>query len=74
MGKQLIYLEAGSGARNPVQLFFDKKVSENLTIPLLVGGGIRTKLQLKPAEMAGLDVVVIETFERNNEILDNVIN
>ncbi|MDX5584517.1 MAG: geranylgeranylglyceryl/heptaprenylglyceryl phosphate synthase [Aureibaculum sp.] len=75
MGKQLIYLEAGSGARNPVPMSLIKKVSENLTIPLLVGGGIRTQHQLENAFKNGADVVVIGTvFEENNEILDTIIS
>ena len=52
-----------------------KKVSENLTIPLLVGGGIRTQHQLENAFKNGADVVVIGTaFEENNEILDTIIS
>jgi len=75
MGKQLIYLEAGSGARNPVPMSLIKKVSESLSIPLLVGGGIRTQDQLGNAFKNGADVVVIGTaFEENNEILDTIIS
>jgi putative glycerol-1-phosphate prenyltransferase len=75
MGKQLIYLEAGSGARNPVPMSLIKKVSESLTIPLIVGGGIRTQHQLENAFNNGADVVVIGTaFEENNGILDTIIN
>ena len=75
MGKQLIYLEAGSGARNPIPISMIKKVSESLTIPLLVGGGIRTQHQLENAFKNGADVVVIGTaFEENNELLDTIIS
>jgi len=75
MGKQLIYLEAGSGARNPVPMSLIKKVSESLMIPLLVGGGIRTQHQLENAFKNGADVVVIGTaFEENNELFDTIIS
>ncbi|NLP57447.1 geranylgeranylglyceryl/heptaprenylglyceryl phosphate synthase [Lutibacter sp. B1] len=65
-GKQLIYLEAGSGAINPVNSEIISKVKQNITIPLIVGGGIKTKSQLKNAFDNGADIVVIGTaFEQH---------
>ncbi len=72
MGKQLIYLEAGSGATEAINQKIIKKVTENLSIPLIVGGGIRTKKQLDEAYNAGANLVVIGTaFEENNQLFDN---
>jgi putative glycerol-1-phosphate prenyltransferase len=66
-GKQLIYLEAGSGAKIPVNLNLISEVKKNITIPLIIGGGIKTKEQLKNAFKYGADMVVIGTaFEQNN--------
>ncbi|SFS63268.1 geranylgeranylglyceryl/heptaprenylglyceryl phosphate synthase [Lutibacter maritimus] len=66
-GKQLIYLEAGSGAKIPVNLDLISEVKKNITIPLIVGGGIKTKEQLNNAFKYGADLVVIGTaFEQNN--------
>lgn len=66
-GKQLIYLEAGSGAKIPVNLDLISEVKKNINIPLIVGGGIRTKEQLNNAFKYGADMVVIGTaFEQNN--------
>ena len=46
-------------------------VKENISIPLIVGGGIRTKKQLKNAYNNGADIVVIGTaFEENIDILN----
>ncbi len=59
MGKQLVYLEAGSGARNPVPAEVIRAVREAIRIPLIVGGGIRTKEQMQAAYDAGADIVVI---------------
>ncbi len=73
MGKQLIYLEAGSGAKSPVNINIIGAVRKELSIPLIVGGGIRTKEQLNDAYNAGADIVVIGTaFEENNQLLDNL--
>jgi len=69
-GKQLIYLEAGSGAKKMVKPAIIKKVSSQLQIPLIVGGGIRSKKQLNEAFQAGADLVVIGTaFEENEAFL-----
>ena len=49
LGMKLIYLEAGSGATHPITPLIISKVKKELQIPLIVGGGIRTKKQLKEA-------------------------
>jgi len=61
MGKKCIYLEAGSGALIPVKLETIKAVKKQLTIPLIVGGGIRSQQQLEAAYKAGADMVVMGT-------------
>lgn len=69
-GKQLIYLEAGSGAKNMVNPTIISEVSNMLQIPLIVGGGIRSRKQLDNAFQAGADLVVIGTaFEENENFL-----
>lgn len=65
-GKQLIYLEAGSGAKYPVNSQLISEVKKYITIPLIVGGGIKTKEQLKTAVNSGADLVVIGTAFENN--------
>lgn len=70
MGKQLIYLEAGSGAKTPVSPTIIKAVKEKVSIPLIVGGGIRTPEAMQTAYNAGADVVVIGNhFEQHPEEL-----
>lgn len=70
MGNQLIYLEAGSGALHPVNPSVIKSVIKNLNIPLIVGGGIRSRNELLEAYKNGADVVVIGTaFEENSNFL-----
>lgn len=66
-GKKLIYLEAGSGAEIPVNSRIISLVKEVLTVPLIVGGGIRSSEQLSAAFKAGADMVVVGTaFENGN--------
>ncbi|MDF1517697.1 MAG: geranylgeranylglyceryl/heptaprenylglyceryl phosphate synthase [Lutibacter sp.] len=65
-GKQLIYLEAGSGAKNPVNSELISAVKKHISIPLIVGGGIKTKEQLHNAYENGADMVVVGTAFENN--------
>ncbi len=65
MGAKSIYLEAGSGAKTPVSVAIIKAVKNILTIPLIVGGGIRTSQQRNQAYNAGADLVVMGTVYEN---------
>ncbi len=74
MGKQLIYLEAGSGAKNPVSADIIRAVRAQVSIPLIVGGGIRTPEALQAAYEAGASIVVIGNhFEDHPEELANFL-
>lgn len=67
MGKQCVYLEAGSGAKKPVLATVITAVRDAITIPLIVGGGIRSEQQMQEAFRAGATMVVIGTaFEENS--------
>ena len=70
-GKKLIYLEAGSGATEVVSHNIITLVKSNLSIPLIVGGGIRSKTQLENAFNAGADLVVIGTAFEDDETFFN---
>ncbi|MFV8336964.1 geranylgeranylglyceryl/heptaprenylglyceryl phosphate synthase [Flavobacterium sp. RSP29] len=66
LGNKLIYLEAGSGAKQAVPLEMIKKVSQNIEIPLVVGGGIEDLQGIQKAYNAGADLVVIGTAFEND--------
>ncbi len=68
-GKKLIYLEAGSGAQISVSEEIISAVKQAINIPLIVGGGIRSKKQLKRSYEAGADMVVIGTAFENGDYL-----
>jgi phosphoglycerol geranylgeranyltransferase len=71
LGHKLIYLEAGSGAKQAVPYEMIKKVSENIEIPLIVGGGIIDLQGIQKAYDAGADLVVIGTaFENDTEFFN----
>lgn len=71
LGMKLVYLEAGSGAKEAVSCEIIQKVKEKLSIPLIVGGGIRTKKEIEDTFSAGANMVVIGTaFENDNTFFD----
>ena len=59
LGHKIIYLEAGSGANHPVPQNIIKATQETISIPLIVGGGIKTPLQMLAAFNSGADLVVV---------------
>ncbi|MBK7344978.1 MAG: geranylgeranylglyceryl/heptaprenylglyceryl phosphate synthase [Saprospiraceae bacterium] len=74
LGMQLLYLDAGSGARNPVSPEMVRQVKKATRLPLLVGGGIRTPDQASVAARAGADVIVIGTVaEQDISILPAMV-
>ena len=66
IGNKLIYLEAGSGAQLSVPTEMIALVSGNIAIPLIVGGGIRSIVEIDAAFKAGADIVVIGTAFEND--------
>ncbi len=66
MGKKLIYLEAGSGAQNPVQIDVIRAVKKWIHVPLIVGGGIGDKRDMRRGWDAGADIVVIGNYFENH--------
>ena len=73
LGKQLVYLEAGSGAKKRVSTDIISTVSQTIDIPLIVGGGIRSKAGITAAFNAGADIVVVGTaFEEDASILESL--
>ena len=66
LGNKLVYLEAGSGAKQAVPLKMIKMVSQNIEIPLLVGGGIVDLQGIQNAYDSGADLVIIGTAFEND--------
>lgn len=78
LGMKFFYLEAGSGAPNPVSNEMISIVKKNIDIPLLVGGGIRDPKTAHEKAKAGADIIVTGTKleqEKNiKQALENIIN
>lgn len=70
LGMKLIYLEAGSGASKTVSSKMIAAVKQSITVPLIVGGGIRSGEQAEEVCKAGADFVVVgNVLEKEPELL-----
>jgi phosphoglycerol geranylgeranyltransferase len=61
-GMDLVYLEAGSGAADPVPVEMVQAVKSEIDIPLIVGGGIRDVDAARRLIEAGADIIVTGTL------------
>ncbi|MGQ0535495.1 MAG: geranylgeranylglyceryl/heptaprenylglyceryl phosphate synthase [Methanobacteriota archaeon] len=66
-GMKLFYLEAGSGADEPVPISHVEAVKKAAKIPLMVGGGIRRPEQAAGLAEAGADILVTGTIAENGD-------
>jgi len=58
MGMKMIYLEAGSGAKNTVPCEMISLVKSMVDVPVIVGGGIRSAQAAIEKRLAGADIIV----------------
>jgi phosphoglycerol geranylgeranyltransferase len=65
LGMDYVYLEAGNGAAQPVPAGMIRAVKREISIPLIVGGGIRTAIDARRVRQAGADIVVTGTIIEN---------
>ncbi len=61
LGMHFVYLEGGSGVNKPVPPEMVGMVKETVDVPLVVGGGIKTRLQARDTASAGADIIVTST-------------
>ena len=72
-GMHFVYLEGGSGVRQPVPTEMVRMVKNAINIPLIVGGGIRTSEQARSVVQAGADAVVTGTItEEEGNLKDKI--
>lgn len=72
LGMHFIYLEAGSGARKPVPSKMIHIVRHYIDVPLIVGGGIKSRRQALVAASAGADIIITGNIVENTEVKSKV--
>lgn len=70
LGLKLIFMDAGSGAINPVSEAVVSAVKKSIDIPLIIGGGVRSAEKAKALFDAGADLIVVgNAIEGNKELI-----
>ncbi|MDA3854499.1 MAG: geranylgeranylglyceryl/heptaprenylglyceryl phosphate synthase [Bacteroidales bacterium] len=74
LGHKLVYLEAGSGAKRSISSEIIASVKQVLSVPLIVGGGLRTANDVQRVYEAGADIVVVgNALEESSSLLSELI-
>ena len=74
LGMKTIYLEAGSGAEQCVEAGMIASIRKNISLPLIVGGGISNSAQALEIYNAGADMVVVGTAIEKDPTLVKVFS
>jgi putative glycerol-1-phosphate prenyltransferase len=75
LGLRMIYMDAGSGASQPISGHMIREVKEKINIPLMIGGGINSPEKLKTAFDNGADIAVVgNAFEKSPGLLEVFMN
>ena len=61
LGMKAIYLEAGSGAEHPVGFDMIRTIRRNISLPMIVGGGISSPAIARDVFNEGADMIVVGT-------------
>ena len=59
LGHKLVFMDAGSGAMNPISPEMIQMVSQSIEVPLIIGGGIKTPELAAQSAKAGADLIVV---------------
>ena len=62
LGNKLIYFDCGSGAKKSMMPSLVKYISDNVNIPIMIGGGIKSKETIDKLVESGASYVIIGNF------------
>lgn len=75
LGLRMMYMDAGSGAENPISESMITAVSSVIKVPLIIGGGIRTPEKALANVSAGADVIVVgNAIEKDPQLILEMAN
>ena len=73
LGLKLTYIDGGSGAKKCISTEMIRKTKENLSGPLIIGGGIRTPQAAKEIYKAGADIIIVgNAAEKNRNLITEI--
>lgn len=74
LGQRIIYLDCGSGAKKPASGAIISGVKAEINVPLIVGGGIKTREDINQVFSAGADVIVVgNKIEKEPAFLEELV-
>lgn len=75
LGLKLIYMDGGSGALNPIPTKMISDVTKAVSVPVIVGGGIKTPEKAFENCQAGADMIVIgNALEKDPTLMHEISN
>ena len=73
LGMQLIYMDAGSGAKRPITESMIEKVAKHIEVPLIIGGGITNAEKAYLNCKAGADMIVVgNAIEKDASLIKEI--
>lgn len=73
LGMRLIYMDAGSGAKTPITESMIHQVAKNISVPLIIGGGIAEPEKAYLNCKAGADVIVVgNAIEKDSNLIEEM--
>jgi len=66
LGLKMIYMDAGSGAKETISPAMIEKVKKNIAVPLIAGGGINSAEKAKSVFNSGADMIVVGNAVEKN--------
>ena len=72
LGAHILFIDAGSGSDFPIPCNIIRRIRAKLSIPIIVGGGIRTKQQAAEAIEEGADIVCTGYALENNKNIQDI--
>lgn len=70
LGMKLIYMDAGSGAKRPITESMIEKVAGCISVPLIIGGGIKEPEKAYLNCKAGADLIVVgNAIEKDSNLI-----
>ena len=74
LGMRFVYLEAGSGAQEPISPAMITAVKKHVSVPVITGGGIRDPKAALAAKNAGADAIVTGNMVEEESLVRKKIN
>lgn len=75
LGLKMIYIDGGSGAQKTISTEMIKQVKAVLSIPLIIGGGIKSAMHANDIYQAGADIIIIGNgAEENRHLIQEIAN